>query len=266
MTNRERDFANLGFEYAEGIDLAKVIIVPSTGREIRKTERGTWESQPWNDNYWTEFTDLLDAVRFATRPAVATAQPSDRAVCYTAEFHADFTVPIEIVRLFELGKLDDTSWHNDVCPSFASASNNDLRIWIDHVDPEQREVGGKRFVVTITHEDGSSADLFGTDDLPELLANLKAQHGISDPLRDTIERAKREVAADVASGLVPRGVESFAELHQYVDANGYGGAFEQPWNDTDEHLNFWNAVQDAVDRWIKAGGLTLRANLKGKTS
>lgn len=68
MTNREREFAALGFEYAEGIDLATVVIVPSTGREIRRTERGTWECQPWNDSYWSEFDDLLDAAKFATRP------------------------------------------------------------------------------------------------------------------------------------------------------------------------------------------------------
>lgn len=68
MTNRERDFASIGFEYAEGIDSASVVIVPTTGREIRKTERGTWECQPWNDNYWQEFNDLLDAAKFASRP------------------------------------------------------------------------------------------------------------------------------------------------------------------------------------------------------
>lgn len=67
MTNRERDFAALGFEYAEGIDLATVVIVPATGREIRK-RNGKWEAQPWNDNYWKEFDDLLDAARFATPP------------------------------------------------------------------------------------------------------------------------------------------------------------------------------------------------------
>jgi hypothetical protein len=66
MTDRERQFADLGFEYAEGIDLANIIAVPSTGREIRRTKRG-WESQPWNDNYWCEFADLLDAATFATR-------------------------------------------------------------------------------------------------------------------------------------------------------------------------------------------------------
>ena len=66
MTNRERQFAALGCEYAEGIDRASVVLVPSTGREIRKLPNGNWECQPWNDNYWKEFPDLLDAMRFAT--------------------------------------------------------------------------------------------------------------------------------------------------------------------------------------------------------
>lgn len=68
MTDREREFAAIGFEYSEGIDSASVVIVPSTGREIRKTSRGTWEAQPRNDNYWKEFADLLDAAKFATTP------------------------------------------------------------------------------------------------------------------------------------------------------------------------------------------------------
>lgn len=66
MTNREREFAKLGWEYAEGIDNANVVIVPSTGREIRKLPNGNWECQPYNDNYWLQFADLLDAAKFAT--------------------------------------------------------------------------------------------------------------------------------------------------------------------------------------------------------
>ena len=75
MTNRERDFAAIGWEYAEGIDQAKVVIVPATGREIRRTER-CWAAQPWNDDYWREFSDLLDAARFATHeyPSLFAAQ------------------------------------------------------------------------------------------------------------------------------------------------------------------------------------------------
>jgi hypothetical protein len=66
VTNRERELAALGFEYAEGIEQALVIVVPATGRTIRKTSGG-WEAQPRNDNYWKEFKDLLDAIRFATQ-------------------------------------------------------------------------------------------------------------------------------------------------------------------------------------------------------
>jgi len=68
MTNREREYASCGFEYAEGIERANVVIVPGTGREVRKIEEGRWEAQPWNDNYWLEFDDLLDALKAATRP------------------------------------------------------------------------------------------------------------------------------------------------------------------------------------------------------
>jgi hypothetical protein len=75
----------------------------------------------------------------------------------------------------------------------------------------------------------------------------------ADELRQVVERAKAEILADVASGTVPSTCASFSELHDYTDANGYGGAFERPF-DNDE-TDFWNAVQDAVDRWIKQGGL-----------
>ncbi len=75
----------------------------------------------------------------------------------------------------------------------------------------------------------------------------------SGELRQVVERAKTEILADVASGIVPSTCASFSELHDYVDANGYGGAFERPFDNNE--TDFWNAVQDTVDRWIKQGGL-----------
>ena len=68
MTERERQFAALGIEYAEGIERAERVTIPVTGREARKKDNGKWEVQPWNDNYWLEFDDVLDAVRAATPP------------------------------------------------------------------------------------------------------------------------------------------------------------------------------------------------------
>ena len=75
-------------------------------------------------------------------------------------------------------------------------------------------------------------------------------------MRQVVERAKGEILADVASGTVPSTCASFSELHDYTDANGYGGAFERPFDNNE--TDFWNAVQTAVDRWIKQGGLRER--------
>jgi hypothetical protein len=83
--------------------------------------------------------------------------------------------------------------------------------------------------------------------------NPRADDFSADELRAVVERAKKDVLAHVAAGIVPRTCASFSELHDYVDANGYGGAFERPFDNNE--TDFWNAVQDAVDRWIKQGGL-----------
>jgi hypothetical protein len=83
--------------------------------------------------------------------------------------------------------------------------------------------------------------------------NPRAHEFSAEELHAVVERAKKEVLAHVAAGIVPRTCASFSELHDYVDANGYGGAFERPFDNNE--TDFWNAVQDAVDRWIKQGGL-----------
>ena len=75
----------------------------------------------------------------------------------------------------------------------------------------------------------------------------------ADELRRVVDRAKAEILTDVASGTVPSNCASFSELHDYKDANGYGGAFERPFDNNE--TDFWNAVQDSVDSWIKQGGL-----------
>jgi hypothetical protein len=71
----------------------------------------------------------------------------------------------------------------------------------------------------------------------------------------TVERGKREILADVRSSLVPVTVASFSELHDYVDANGYGGAFEDGAPDPCEFCDFWNEVQNRIDQWIKSGAI-----------
>jgi hypothetical protein len=87
----------------------------------------------------------------------------------------------------------------------------------------------------------------------EKIRNPRMPDFSADELRRVVERAKAEILADVAAGTVPNTCASFSELHDYTDANGYGGAFERPFDN--EETDFWNAVQDAVDAWIKQGGL-----------
>jgi len=72
-------------------------------------------------------------------------------------------------------------------------------------------------------------------------------------LEQAIERSKREIKEDVARGTIPTTCASFSQLHDYVDANGYGGALDHDFDN--EETDFWNAVQDAIDAWIKTGGL-----------
>lgn len=82
------------------------------------------------------------------------------------------------------------------------------------------------------------------------------------------KKIKFEIIRDVQSGKVPSTVKSYAELHNYVDANLYGGAEHLlNWSDIgatndDEHCQAMNKVlavlnpaSDLVDDWIKAGGI-----------
>lgn len=42
----------------------------------------------------------------------------------------------------------DSSWHNDVSPSFEKQIGEVIfKIWCDYKDPNRREVGGKQFTV-----------------------------------------------------------------------------------------------------------------------
>ncbi len=84
-----------------------------------------------------------------------------------------------------------------------------------------------------------------------------------------VERMKREILEDVSAGLVPANVAGYTDLHEYMDANCYGGtealfdAAHDAVPDTDgAHTVAWNSFCDlvnpaieAVDAWIKSGGI-----------
>lgn len=80
------------------------------------------------------------------------------------------------------------------------------------------------------------------------------------PLAPLIERMKREILDDIDSGFVPSTVASFGDLHDYLDANGYGGMFELGGYDglcaalgIDAAIAHVNSAQTAVSEWLAAG-------------
>lgn len=82
-------------------------------------------------------------------------------------------------------------------------------------------------------------------------------------------RMMHEILIDVAEGTVPRTVSSFSELHDFVDANTYGGTedilneLDSGTPDTDEGhrhalttlIDLMNPAMDLVNDWLKSGGI-----------
>ena len=78
-----------------------------------------------------------------------------------------------------------------------------------------------------------------------------------------IAQAKREILADIEAGTVPGDVTDFSDLHQYVDANAYGGLCDEGrmWApaDADEQTKHeaWRKIgddlHDALHAWLAAG-------------
>lgn len=74
-----------------------------------------------------------------------------------------------------------------------------------------------------------------------------------------VERARSEISADIADGVVPDTIGTFEELHNYVDANEYGGLCETAGKYADvlgfDDTGMANvrAVQDQLDEWLRGG-------------
>jgi hypothetical protein len=83
-------------------------------------------------------------------------------------------------------------------------------------------------------------------------------------------RMRRGIIEDVMEGLVPLDVANFSELHDYVDANCYGGFCDDGDCDDlikqfggrgvnegmpDSFIEFMSDCQNDVGEWIKAGHL-----------
>lgn len=85
-----------------------------------------------------------------------------------------------------------------------------------------------------------------------------------------VQRAQREILDDIKNGPVPYTVEGFGELHDFVDANEYGGLCEDEvvnagnalWPmrtdadtfSTQEFMDICDEIQTHVDKWIHTQG------------
>jgi len=89
-------------------------------------------------------------------------------------------------------------------------------------------------------------------------------------LNESIERMKQEIVEDIKAGRVPADCPSFSALHDYVDANCYGGFCEdvllqaliEHFGGRDENegmpddlMDYLNNAQNSVDLWIRNRGV-----------
>lgn len=78
----------------------------------------------------------------------------------------------------------DTSWHNDACPSF---EYNGYHIYIDHPVPSERDSGADhRYHVSISYEYGEMGWTLETDNFSEVLEALKVPY-LERPLLHDID-------------------------------------------------------------------------------
>lgn len=101
---------------------------------------------------------------------------------WEAEHGKGYEIPHTIDWLVNRKVLVDSSWHNDMSPSFMIPDpvkeDYGLRIWVDHPIHSLREVPGTKRFMLQEGEFTSEADFeFETDDLEELLLKLFERAG-----------------------------------------------------------------------------------------
>jgi hypothetical protein len=70
------------------------------------------------------------------------------------------------------GFIDD-SWGNDVCPSMLNEKLN-LKLWVDYVNPDRRECGGKRYTLCEYNNNSDQyIEVFSSESLSEIREYLK---------------------------------------------------------------------------------------------
>lgn len=86
-------------------------------------------------------------------------------------------------------------------------------------------------------------------------------------VNEKVDQMKAEILALMGAGVIPRSVQSFAELHDFVDANCIGGFCDDDYfhelyakfggpdglgGMPNGMVDFINACQNGIDAWLKA--------------
>jgi hypothetical protein len=90
------------------------------------------------------------------------------------EFGKEWAVSPRIMDLVRRGVLEESSWHNDVSPSFVARLRDGrlLRFWIEHPNESRRESGSPyRYLLVVQKDFGDPPDevILETDDLNRAL-------------------------------------------------------------------------------------------------
>jgi hypothetical protein len=114
------------------------------------------------------------------------------------------------------------------------------------------------------------ADTVGTTARPREIELVPddASDFVAPSLDEVVQSMRHEVLVDIALGRVPDSVRSFSKLHDYVDANGYGGFCEDRFLASlidafggrdagealpDKLMALMNDAQSKVDEWLNLG-------------
>ena len=66
---------------------------------------------------------------------------------------------------------------------------------------------------------------------------------------------KLEVLQDIQAGILPEDISSFDDLHDYVDANEYGGFTDKNSPNSRLPIEDMNRVQEAIHQWFQAANI-----------
>ena len=143
---------------------------------------------------------------------------------FADEFGSEYAVESEIVEWFAANGWEDSSWHNNICPSWSLeylGTRGDLlaEVFVDAIDPAERECGpedGPRFSVHIFDEDGElSEDCPDFDTFEQVKARI-AELVSSKPPAKTNREKLAGVRASL-SILAPRLTDEFREMLKTCD-------------------------------------------------